>query len=71
MLTKKFNKIKKYKLKNRNKNGLEIWWIPTFPQNLALICFTVSEKTRFTDGRTDDDGRLRQGISSADTVKQS
>ncbi len=33
---------------------MEIWWIATFPQNLALICSTVSEKTRFTDGRTTD-----------------
>ncbi len=35
----------------------------TFPQNLALICLTVSEKTRFTD----DDGRPRHGISSSDS----
>ncbi len=25
-----------------------------FPQNLALICLTVSEKTGFTHGRTTD-----------------
>ncbi len=37
----------------KRKKGLEIWWTATFPQNLALICFTVSEKTHFTD-----DGRL-------------
>ena len=37
-----------------------------FPQNVTLICYTVSEKTRFTV-----DGRLRHGINSADTVKQS
>ncbi len=46
----------------------------TFPQNLALIRLTVSEKTRFTDdddGCKMDDGRLRHGISSAETVKQS
>ena len=48
------------------KNGLEIWWIAAFPQNLALICSTVSEKTRFTDGRTTD-GRPRHSISSADS----
>ncbi len=30
----------------------------TFPQNLALICLTVCEKMRFTDGqRTADAGR--------------
>ncbi len=29
-------------------------WIAAFPQNLALIRLTVSEKTRFTDGRTMD-----------------
>ena len=46
-----------------------IWrygWTATFPQNLALICLMVSEKTLFTD-----DGRPRHGFSSADTVKQS
>ncbi len=48
-----------------------VWWIATFAQNLALICLTVSEKTRFTDDGRTDDGRLRHGISSADTVKQS
>ncbi len=45
---------------------LEIWWTATFPQNWALICLTVCEKTRFMD-----EGRLRHGICSADTVKQS
>ncbi len=38
----------------------------------VLIHLTVSEKTRFMDGRTDnDDGNLRHGISSDDTAKQS
>ncbi len=36
---------------------MEIWWIATFPQNLALIWLTVSEKTRFTDGRRTDGRR--------------
>ncbi len=57
MLTKtkkKIVKIQKSKIFKNGKNGLEIWWIATFPQNLALICVTVSEKTRFTDGRTTD-----------------
>ncbi len=44
-------------------------WIATFPQNLVvLIRLIVSEKTHFTDKRTDD-GRSRHGIISADTVK--
>ncbi len=49
------------------KNALEIWWIPTFPQNLALISLTVYENMRFTDGRRTDDGHLRHGIISAET----
>ena len=68
---KKIIKIQKSKIFKNGQNGLEIYWIATFPQNLALICLTVPEKTRFTDGRTTDDGRPRHGISSADTVKQS
>ncbi len=56
MLTKtekKIVKIQKSKIFKNGKIGLEIWWIATFPQNLALIRLTVSEKTYFTD----DDGR--------------
>ncbi len=55
MLTKmkKFVKIQKSKIFKHGKNSLEIWWIATFPQKIALIHLTVSEKTRFTD----DDGR--------------
>ncbi len=34
---------------------MEIWWTATFPNILALICFTVSEKTRFMDGRRTTD----------------
>ena len=49
---------------------LEIWWVATFQQKLALIRLTVYEKTRLMDdGRAD--GHPRHGISSADTVKQS
>ncbi len=33
---------------------MEIWWIGTCPQNLALIHSVVSEKTMSTD---DDDGQ--------------
>ncbi len=48
--TDQFSKLPYLGMKN-GKNGLEIWWTATFPQNLALICFTVSEKTRFVDDR--------------------
>ena len=45
------------------KNDLEISWIGTFPQNLALIHLMVSEKTRFTgDGRTTDDGATASAL---------
>ncbi len=53
-------------LKNGEKNGLEIWWIATFPPNLALIPLMVSEKPLFMDDGWMDDGRLRHGIISAD-----
>ena len=36
------------------KNGLEIWRIGSFPQNLAWIHAAVSEKPQLTDGRTTD-----------------
>ncbi len=60
-------------LKNKKKSGPEIWWTGSFSQNLALIHLMVSEKTGFTDGRTDgwmydaqtDAGRLRDDSSSA------
>ncbi len=58
---------KKSKMENfekQKKNVLEIWWKGTFPPNLALICLTGSEKTGFTDGRTDD-GRPRDYSISA------
>ncbi len=51
--TKKNVKIQKSKISENGKNRLEIWWIATFPQNLALICLMVSEKTHFMDGQTD------------------
>ncbi len=50
---------------NQKKNGLEIWWKGTFPQNLALMCLTGSEKTGFTDAGRTDDGRPRDDSSSA------
>ena len=66
MLTKRKTKIIKKSniLKNKQqKNGLEIWWIGTFPQNLALIHLSVSEKTMSMAGRgTNDDGRPRYDI---------
>ena len=37
-----------------NENGLEIWWIGSFPQNLAWIRAAVSEKPKLTDGRAMD-----------------
>ncbi len=40
--------------KKKKKNDMEIWWIGTCPQNLALIHSGVSEKTMSTD-----DGRWR------------
>ncbi len=58
--TKKNRKKKtKQKLKIKKKNGLEIWWIGTCPQNLALIHLVGSEKTISTD-----DGRPRDDSSS-------
>ncbi len=51
MKTKK-KKSLKFKNLKKQKNHPEIQWIGTFPQNLALIRLMVSEKMRFTDGRT-------------------
>ncbi len=69
---KKIVKNQEFKILKNKKNGLEIWWIGTCPQNLALIHSVVPEKTmstddgRTTDGRkTDDDGRPRDDSSSA------
>ena len=44
---KKSRIIKKFKILRNNKNGLEVQWTGRFPQNLALICLTVSEKAVF------------------------
>ncbi len=41
------------KKKTKTKNGLEIWWRESYPENLAWIHAAVSEKAKFTD-----DGRL-------------
>ncbi len=54
---KTFVKIQKFKILKNRKIGLEIWWIAIFPQNLAFILLTVSEKTQIADSRTDDDGQ--------------
>ena len=48
---------------------MEIWWVGSFPQNLAWINGAVSDKPELTDGWTMA-GR-RNDSSSADKVKQS
>ena len=59
MLTKK--KIAKFfenqqkKNKNKQKNGLEILWRGSYPQNLAWIHAGVSKKPQFTDVRRKTD----------------
>ncbi len=61
------NIVKNEKFEKQKKNGLEIWWIGTCPQNLALIHSMVSEKTVSTDdGRTD--GRRRTTDARVTTV---
>ncbi len=54
------------KMQKFNKQKM-VWWIVTFPQNLALIRLTASEKRVLRM----DAGCLHHGISSAVTVKQS
>ncbi len=51
MLTKeeKIVKNQKSKFVKREQNGMQIWWIATFPQTVALIHWMVSEKTHFSD----------------------
>ena len=75
MLTKtkqKIVKIQKLKIFNHGKNRLEILRMAIFPQNLAIIRLTVSEKTRFTDdGRTNARRSPAPPPLLADTVKQS
>ncbi len=62
----------KKKKKKKEKNRLGIWWMGSCPQNLACIHPSVSEIPESADdGRTTDDGRLRQNSSSADIIKQS
>lgn len=64
-----WNQIKIENLENHHKgkkNGLGIWLMSTFNQNLAFIPLTVPNETRFTEG-----GLARYVISSADRVKQS
>ena len=72
MLTTRKKNHKNLKIKNfeKRKNGLEIYWMGSFPQNLAWFHAAVFEKPELTDGWTDD-GRLRHDSSSADKVKQS
>ena len=72
MLTKTKQNRKNLKIENsekRKKNGLEIWWRGSYPENLVCIHAAVSEKPEFADdGRTDDG---RHDSSSVDKVKQS
>ena len=51
---------------HKKKNGLKIWRIASFPQNLALTCLKVYEKLHFTDD--DDERLLHWHTSSADTL---
>ncbi len=55
------------------KNGLQIWWIGTCPQNLALIHSVVSEKTMSTDddGRRMTDARVTTVALLCSSTKQS
>ncbi len=46
---KKCKNLKIKNFENRKKNGLEIGWIGSFPQNLAWIHAAVSEKPELTD----------------------
>ncbi len=55
---KKNHKKKKKKIEKQKRYGLEIWWIDTCPQNLALIHSVVSDKTMSTDDRRTTDGRV-------------
>ncbi len=69
MLTKTKKKslqLKNAKFETRKKWSADVWWIVTYPQNLALIHLTVSEKKSFMDGRWI---LAPYGISSAGTVK--
>ncbi len=69
---KKIKSLSKKKKEKEKRNGLKIWWIATFPPNLAWIGLSFSEKSTFTDHDEEEgDGRSRHGISSADTVKHS
>ncbi len=60
-------------LKNQ-KYGLEIWWLGTCPQNLALIDSVVSEKMMSTDdgrGQTTTDARVTTVALLCSSTKQS
>ncbi len=45
--------IVKLNILKKTQSGLQIWWTATFAQNLALFCFTVSEKMYFADRGTE------------------
>ncbi len=63
--TKKIHKNVKIENFEKRKNGLEIWWKGSYPQNLASILAAVSETLEFTDHGQTDGGRLRHNSSSA------
>ncbi len=45
---------KNLKIKIKKKNGLELWRLGSFPQNLAWIHAIVTEEPELMDGRTTD-----------------
>ncbi len=54
MLTERKKMVKIKNLKNKH---CGVWYTGNFPQNLALICLTVSEKMDFMDERRTDGRR--------------
>ena len=56
--TKKIVKFWKSKILKKEKNGLEIWRIGSFPQNLAWIHEAASEKFQLTAGHLRHDHKL-------------
>ncbi len=44
-----FEKTKQTNKQTKKKNGLEIWWRVSYPQSLAWIHASFSEKPQFTD----------------------
>ncbi len=63
--------MQNFEKQKKKKNVLEIWSKGTFPPNLALICFTSSEKTGFTDGRRTTDACMTTVALLCSSTKQS